>query len=179
MDRILPARRSWLMARVASKNTSPELLLRRILAQLGYRYRLHPADLPGCPDIAFRGRRKAIFVHGCFWHQHDGCPKARPPKSRLGYWGPKLARNRERDAQVLTEIAALGWSVIVVWQCELRDMAAVAERLVRFLGPPPHAKRSPPDSALAAQAALGVRQGNGARADREIAASQVGIDIPA
>lgn len=149
MDRILPARRSWLMARVASTNTSPELILRRVLTRLGYRYRLNVPNLPGRPDIALRARRKAIFVHGCFWHQHDGCPKARPPKSRLAYWGPKLARNRARDAGVMGSMNALGWSVMVVWQCELRDTTSLAERLVRFLGPPPHSEGRAPDPALA------------------------------
>ena len=150
MDRILPSRRSWLMARVTSKNTNPELILRRNLSHLGYRYRLHVANLPGKPDLIFRGRRKAIFVHGCFWHQHPGCPKGRPPKSRGDYWGPKLARNRERDAAVLAEMSALGWSVEIVWQCELRDTTTLAERLTRFLGPPSHAKRCATDSALTA-----------------------------
>lgn len=149
MDRILPARRSWLMSRVRSKNTRPELIVRRILSQLGYRYRLHARALPGRPDMAFRSRRKALFVHGCFWHQHLGCPKARPPKSREHYWAPKLTRNRQRDAEAIAEMAALGWSAFVIWQCEIRDTEVLTDRLIEFLGPPPHAKRGAPDPALA------------------------------
>lgn len=149
MDRILPARRSWLMARVPSEHTGPERILRRLLSQLGYRYRLHVRDLPGRPDIVFRSRRRAIFIHGCFWHQHAGCPKGRPPRSHEDYWGPKLARNRKRDAEVMAAIADLGWSVAIVWQCELRDTTILAERLIQFLGPPTHAERRPADATLA------------------------------
>jgi DNA mismatch endonuclease (patch repair protein) len=156
MDRILPARRSWLMGLVTSRDTGPERILRRLLSQHGYRYRLHVRDLPGKPDILFRSRRRAIFIHGCFWHQHDGCPKGRPPKSREDYWGPKLARNRKRDAEVMAQMAELGWSVDIVWQCELRNMAALTERLVGFLGPPPHTEGRATNTALAPNAPFGV-----------------------
>jgi len=156
MDRIPPARRSWLMARVTSKDTGPEHTVRRMLSQCGYRYRLHVRGLPGKPDIVFRSRRKAIFIHGCFWHQHEGCPKGRLPKSRADYWGPKLARNRERDAEVMAEMMALGWSVGIVWQCELRGTTTLVERLTQFLGPPPHAKRRATDAALTANPPLVV-----------------------
>src|ERR1700730_9477774 len=109
------------MSRVRSKNTGPERTVRRILTTLGYRYRLHVRDLPGRPDIVFRSRCKAIFVHGCFWHQHRECSKSRSPNSRETYWLPKLARNYKRDADIMTEMGVLGWSVEIVWQCEIQD----------------------------------------------------------
>lgn len=98
-----------------------------------YRYRLHRKDLPGKPDIAFVGRRKAILVHGCFWHGHE-CPKGRLPKSRVGYWMPKLAKNRERDRRNEEWLLSLGWSVLVVWECETVDAEALSLRLQAFLG---------------------------------------------
>jgi DNA mismatch endonuclease (patch repair protein) len=124
------------MSRVRSKNTKPEMLVRRLVHSLGYRYRLHRKDLPGKPDLVFGPKRKAIFVHGCFWHSHGdpACKMARAPKSRLEYWGPKLARNRERDAEHLTRLAAQGWEVLVIWECQLKDVPALAARVVGFLG---------------------------------------------
>jgi DNA mismatch endonuclease, patch repair protein len=145
------------MSRVGSKNTGPEIILRRVLTQLGYRYRLHARDLPGRPDIVLRGRHRAIFVHGCFWHQHPGCPKARLPNSREDYWIPKLARNHRRDGEIMAEMATLGWSVFIVWQCETRDTAALTDRLVQFLGPPPHSKRRPSNSTFTPRPALVIR----------------------
>lgn len=167
------------MSRVGSKDTGPEILLRRVLTQLGYRYRLHVRDFPGKPDIVFRNRRKAIFVHGCFWHQHVGCPKARVPASRQDYWLPKLARNRDRDIKILAEFAALGWSVAIVWQCETKEHTALAERLIKFLGPPPHPQRCTANSALTACPPLVVRQRNGKRATRKLALRQIGRERPA
>ena len=120
------------MKAVKSKDTKPEWAVRRLLYAMGYRFRLHRKDLPGTPDIAFIGRRKAIFVHGCFWHQH-GCKKGRPPKSRPEFWEPKLRRNKERDAQKLAELEALGWRALVVWQCETTDTEALAARLKAFV----------------------------------------------
>jgi DNA mismatch endonuclease, patch repair protein len=149
MDRISAERRSALMARVRAKHTRTELVVRRLVYALGYRYRLHAADLPGKPDIVFRSRKKVIFVHGCFWHGHDGC--ARPPVSRPDYWLPKLARNRARDAAAQEALKERGWSVAVVWQCELRnDPALLAARLTKYLGPPAHAERGPTDTAFSA-----------------------------
>ena len=117
--------------------------VRRLLTKMGYRYRLHRKDLPGSPDIAFVGKRKAIFVNGCFWHGH-GCQKGRGPKSRLEYWGPKLEANRERDARKISELEALGWSVLTVWQCELKSEIDLQERLDNFLGKPPSADETDP-----------------------------------
>lgn len=108
-------------------------MVRRLLTRMGYRYRLHRADLPGKPDIAFVGRRKAIFVHGCFWHGHD-CPRgARMPRANADYWRAKIARNRARDAETGEALARMGWLRLVVWECELRDPAALRRRLDGFL----------------------------------------------
>ena len=116
-----------------SKGSRPEMAVRRLLFSLGYRYRLHRKDLPGCPDIVFGKRRKVIFVHGCFWHRHQGCALARLPKSRLDFWIPKLEGNRTRDETNRGRLEDQGWQVLTVWECELGD----AERLVgvmrRFL----------------------------------------------
>jgi DNA mismatch endonuclease (patch repair protein) len=123
------------MARVRSRDTKPELMVRRMLHAMGYRYRLHAKDLPGKPDIVFRGRRKAILVQGCFWHRHadQDCPLARMPKSRLEFWGPKLEANRQRDIANVERLEALGWEVLLVWECELRDREQVGNALRRFI----------------------------------------------
>jgi DNA mismatch endonuclease (patch repair protein) len=126
------------MAKIRSGHTEPELTVRRLLHRLGYRYRLHGKGLPGKPDLVFSRRRKVIFVHGCFWHQHDtdACLDGRKPKSNTDYWYPKLARNTERDKQNLDSLTASGWDALVVWECELRDVGALSKLLVQFLGPP-------------------------------------------
>ncbi|MEX0922273.1 MAG: very short patch repair endonuclease [Rhodovibrionaceae bacterium] len=131
-DHVDSQRRSRIMASVATKNTRPELVVRRALHRLGYRYRLHRRDLPGSPDLVFPSRRKAIFVHGCFWHGHN-CRWGRLPKSRLDYWEPKIQKNRMRDRKNVSALKDAGWSVEVVWQCELRSLEAVIARLVDFL----------------------------------------------
>ena len=126
--------RSALMARIGGKNTAPELAIRARLHAMGYRYRLHAAALPGKPDIVFPGRGKVVFVHGCFWHGH-GCGIGRPPKSRLEYWLPKLAANKARDRRREDALAAMGWSALTVWQCQLKRMDETIGELERFLGP--------------------------------------------
>lgn len=123
------------MQSVKSKNTKPEIIVRRLLHSLGYRYRLHRKDLPGKPDIVFPGRKKAILVHGCFWHWH-GCAKGQLPKSRLEYWQPKLAKNVERDRTKQEQLESLGWRVLVVWQCETRDVETLGITLKGFLDDP-------------------------------------------
>lgn len=120
------------MQSVKSRNTGPELIVRRLLHGMGYRYRLHRKDLPGRPDIALISRRKAIFVHGCFWHGH-GCPKGRLPKSRLEYWGKKLDENKKRDRTKQEQLHSQGWRVLVIWQCETRDLGTLATRLQDFV----------------------------------------------
>lgn len=120
------------MARVKSKNTAPELAVRRLLHGLGYRFRLHRKDLPGTPDIVFPKYQKVIFVNGCFWHGH-GCSQGRAPKSRENYWGPKLSMNRERDERKIEALDRAGWASLTVWQCEIQDEESLARRLREFL----------------------------------------------
>lgn len=125
-------KRSAVMRRVKGKDTRPEMQVRRLLHAAGYRYRLHRRDLPGTPDLAFPGRRKAIFVHGCFWHGHDCRRGARQPKTNAEYWRAKIARNRERDAQNRAALAGLGWGSLTVWECELKQDGLLT-RLEDFL----------------------------------------------
>jgi len=120
------------MSKVRSKNTSPELKVRKLVFSLGYRYRLHGKNLPGKPDLVFPSRKKAIFVHGCFWHYH-GCKKGQLPKSRLDYWLPKLLANRKRDAANISALTHLGWQALVVWQCEIKDVEELKETIIKFL----------------------------------------------
>lgn len=134
MDHLSPEGRSENMAAIKGRDTAPEMVVRRMLHRLGYRYRLHRRGLPGRPDIVFSSRRAVIFVHGCFWHQHDAAEcRARPPKSNLEYWLPKLQRNVERDAKNLKALAEGSWRTLVVWECEARDEAALERKLVGFL----------------------------------------------
>lgn len=125
--------RSALMARIGSKDTAPEMVVRRVLFAMGYRFRLHRSDLPGKPDIVFAGRRKAIFVHGCFWHAH-GCRIGRPPKSHLEFWLAKLQRNTERDRENEQALWHQGWDVLTVWQCETKELSVLRNKLKSFLG---------------------------------------------
>ncbi len=134
VDTVSPERRSAIMARVKSKGMKPEMAVRRLLHGLGYRYRLHRADLPGRPDLVFSSRRSVVFVNGCFWHMHEGCPRVRMPSNNREYWVAKLSRNRERDERNLQLLRSDGWAVFTVWECELKDLPAVEERLVAFLG---------------------------------------------
>jgi DNA mismatch endonuclease, patch repair protein len=133
-DKISKARRSANMRAVRSRNTRPEIQVRRVAHCLGYRFRLHRRDLPGKPDIAFPGRQKAIFVHGCFWHQHSGCRRATVPKSNRTFWRSKFARNAERDAEQLAAIRKRGWRALVIWECETKDSLKLAHKIRRFLG---------------------------------------------
>jgi DNA mismatch endonuclease, patch repair protein len=132
MDRLNSKRRSALMARIRGKDTVPELMVRRLVHSLGFRYRLHKQDLPGSPDLVFKGRKKAIFVHGCFWHRHR-CPRGTLPSTRRHFWLPKLEGNRLRDVRVQKELRGLGWSCLVVWECELRNLNRISSRISRFL----------------------------------------------
>lgn len=134
IDRVSEERRSYIMSSVGSKNTGPELSVRKLLHRMGYRYRLHKRELPGSPDLVFKRRKKAIFIHGCFWHGHS-CKYGKLPKSKNEYWGPKIGKNRERDEKNMKKLEVLGWAVLVIWQCELKEEEAVKERLVNFLGP--------------------------------------------
>ncbi len=135
-DTVSPEIRSQVMARVKSKGMKPEMTVRRLVHGLGYRYRLHRADLPGRPDLVFPARRKVIFVNGCFWHRHDGCPRVRIPATNRDYWITKLERNYARDVRNVALLRELGWSELVVWECQLRDLSAAEEQIVAFLGSP-------------------------------------------
>lgn len=131
--------RSRNMSRIRAKDTKPEMLVRRLVHAMGYRYRLHRKDLPGKPDLVFGPRKKIVEVHGCYWHAHlrydPTCWEARSEaKSNKNYWGPKMDRNAERDKRNLEMLEAAGWDVLVIWECELRDMATVESRLASFLG---------------------------------------------
>lgn len=123
------------MAQVRGKNTGPELVVRRLVHALGYRYRLHARDLPGHPDLVFRKRRKIIFVHGCFWHRHSApnCALSRLPKSRLDFWLPKLEGNRERDRRNNRALVRDGWKVLTIWECQLREAKRLRTMIRRFL----------------------------------------------
>lgn len=134
-DVVSPDRRSENMRRIRSKDTRPEMLVRRLVFALGYRYRLHYGKLPGKPDLVFPGRRKVIFVHGCFWHQHDDpdCPIRRQPQSNLDYWQDKLRKNRERDVRNQLALRENGWDILVIWECQLKDREQLETRLRRFL----------------------------------------------
>lgn len=132
-DVLDPETRHLVMSRIRGKDTKPEMVVRRLVHSLGYRYRLHDADLPGKPDLVFASRRKVIFVHGCFWHQH-ACPNgARQPKSRIEFWKPKLEGNVERDKRNLAALIEQNWGVLVVWECETRDIDSLGEKIVGFL----------------------------------------------
>lgn len=124
------------MRSVRSRNTEPELIVRRAATALGYRYRLHRRDLPGSPDIVFPGLRKVIFVHGCFWHGHDCKRGAREPKANADYWRTKVGRNRERDAQSLAALQEMRWEAMVLWECKTKDSDWLADELCRFLRQP-------------------------------------------
>jgi DNA mismatch endonuclease (patch repair protein) len=139
--------RSRIMKSVGARDTGPELTVRRILHRLGYRYRLHRGDLPGRPDIVFPGRRKAIFIHGCFWHGHD-CSKGKLPKSRTEYWVAKIKTNQERDARVVARLEHAGWQTLSVWQCELKQLDAIVRVLRKFLGPPSSGPQMSPHAAV-------------------------------
>jgi len=121
------------MRRIRKRDTRPELVVRRIVHALGLRFRLHRRDLPGTPDLVLPRHRKAILVHGCFWHQHEGCTFSRQPKSRLDYWLPKLARNVERDRASRAALEAAGWRCLVIWECETKDTERLGTTLHDFL----------------------------------------------
>jgi DNA mismatch endonuclease (patch repair protein) len=133
MDILSPACRSSLMAKIKAKDTQPEMVVRKIVFDLGRRYRLHSRALPGVPDLVLARDRKIIFVHGCFWHQHAHCTVARMPKSRIDYWRPKLEGNRLRDTKNVRRLRRSGWTVLIIRECQLSDMQRAATRLAEFL----------------------------------------------
>lgn len=133
MDKISPEKRSANMRAIRSHDSVAEITVRKTVHALGYRYRLHDASLPGKPDLVMRKRRKVIFVHGCFWHQHSGCREGRKPRSRLEYWEPKLRRNVERDESSRKNLEDMGWQVLTVWECEVGNREKLNNILRSFL----------------------------------------------
>lgn len=132
-DTVSKAVRSRIMSSVKQRHTKPEMIVRSLLHQLGYRFRLHRKDLPGSPDIVLPKFRTAIFVHGCFWHQHENCGKSRRPSSNQDYWNTKLDENITRDKRKEKELSKLGWRVATVWQCEIRDVETLSKKLKKLL----------------------------------------------
>ena len=134
-DTVTPKRRSEIMSNIRAKGMKPEMAVRRITHAMGYRYRLHRKDLPGKPDLVFPGRRKVIFVHGCFWHQHAdlACKISRRPRSNQDYWLPKLERNVTRDAEHQARLTELGWNVLVIWECDVESGDGIADLIREFL----------------------------------------------
>lgn len=133
MDTLSTEERSEIMARVRSRDSRPELLVRRLVHAMGYRYRLHVSQLTGCPDLVFRPRSKVIFVHGCFWHRHSNCALARMPKSRIEFWQTKLEGNRKRDEKNRRALVGAGWKVLTIWECQLKDTQRLGTTIARFL----------------------------------------------
>lgn len=132
MDRLSPEKRSWLMSRIRSKDTTPERIVRSLIHRMGFRFRLHRADLPGKPDLVLPSRGKVIFVHGCFWHGHR-CKRDKMPKSHVKFWLMKIETNRKRDARVRRALRALGWDVLVVWECETKKPGSLERKVASFL----------------------------------------------
>ena len=142
------------MSRIRSKDTTPEKTVRSLLHRMGYRFRLHRNGLPGKPDIVLRKYRTVIFVHGCFWHRHEGCKGCTTPKTNIGFWQDKFSKNVERDRQAQAALREDGWRVLVVWECEVKDLNVLAERLQAALSPAPLEYPSEPEpESLAADAA--------------------------
>lgn len=138
VDTLTPRERSDRMARVRHRDTKPEMRLRKLVHGMGYRYRLHVRALPGKPDMVFPSRKAVIFMHGCFWHRHEGCKLARIPKSRISFWQEKLESNRQRDEDNRTRLEELGWRVLVVWECQLSDLQGTADIVKGFLNDESH-----------------------------------------
>ena len=135
VDILTVQQRSERMRRVRGKDTKPERAVRRIATDMGYRYRLQYSKLPGRPDLAFPGRRRVIWVHGCYWHRHDGCRLASTPKSHIQFWQEKFEANQSRDLKNADMVRQLGWQVLVIWQCETRNEDSVGAKIAEFLGP--------------------------------------------
>lgn len=135
VDRLSPQKRSKIMRSIRSKDTKPELLVRKLAHALGYRFRLHCKDLPGKPDLVFPRLKKVIFVNGCFWHQHEAkkCPIASKPRTNIEYWEPKLTRTKERDKNNIAKLKRMGWSTLVIWECETKRPERVKNKIQKYL----------------------------------------------
>jgi DNA mismatch endonuclease (patch repair protein) len=133
VDVFSPEERSAIMARIKSRNTKPEILVRKVVHSLGYRFRLHRDNLPGKPDIVLPRRSKVIFVHGCFWHGHSRCARATMPSTNVTFWKEKIANNKARDRKVLRQLRNSGWKVLIIWQCQIIDISNLKQQLSSFL----------------------------------------------
>ena len=133
MDIVSPQKRSWMMSRVRSRDTAPEKAVRSLVHQMGFRFRVHKRSLPGSPDIVLARHKKVVFVHGCFWHQHKGCPSASKPKSNQGFWNAKLEENVRRDKSSQGALDQMGWKSLVVWECDLTNYDGLIGKLEKFL----------------------------------------------
>lgn len=133
MDILAPEQRSSLMSRIRNKDTGPEMKVRRLAHALGFRFRLHRRDLPGSPDLVFPSHRKVIFVHGCYWHRHEGCRYTYSPKSNIMFWQSKFEANVARDRRAANMLETLGWKALVIWECETQNEEALRVRLLEFL----------------------------------------------
>ena len=133
-DVVTPDHRSKIMSMIKGKNTKPEMIVRSVCHEMGLRYRLHRKDLPGTPDLVFTKHRICIFVHGCFWHRHPACKYAYTPKSRLDFWLPKLAKNVERDSLAQEKLKALGWKIVVIWECHTKDRETLHDEVFAVFG---------------------------------------------
>jgi len=131
MDSLTQERRSWNMRQIRSKDTKPEILIRKALWRMGYRFRIHYKKLPGKPDVVIIKHKLAIFIHGCFWHRHDGCIEASKPKTNSEYWENKISKTMERDKEHNAEIIQLGWRVIIIWECEIRNDVSENKKLLQ------------------------------------------------
>ncbi len=129
VDIISKEKRSWNMSRIKGKDTKPEMVVRSLLHKMGYRFRLHRKDLPGCPDIVFPKYKSVLFIHGCYWHRHKGCKYAYDPKSRIDFWEKKFQGNVERDRKQQRELKKLGWKVIVIWECQIKDVKYLTDMI--------------------------------------------------
>ncbi|MCC7411784.1 MAG: DNA mismatch endonuclease Vsr [Gammaproteobacteria bacterium] len=140
MDRLTREHRSWNMSRIRGRDTQPELVVRSVLHRLGFRFRVHEQELPGCPDVVLPRHRVVVFVHGCFWHRHRGCRFAYTPKSNGAFWSDKFEQNVGRDSRNRKELRRLGWRVVVIWECQAADRTALTQRLAAAFkavdGPP-------------------------------------------
>lgn len=135
MDTALSSKRSAMMRSVKGKNTKPEMVVRRLLHAAGYRFRTNCSEITGTPDLVFTKRKKVIFIHGCFWHRHQGCSRSSTPKTNVSFWETKFRRNKERDEVVRSSLQDDGWTVLIVWECEVKKVESLLERLRHFLGP--------------------------------------------
>ena len=133
MDRISREHRSWNMSRIKSGNTKPEIVVRSLLHNMGYRFRLQRKDLPGKPDIALPMYTSVIFVHGCFWHRHKGCKNASNPKTKKTFWREKFKANVDRDIKAQKELKSMGWRILIIWECELAEVDSVINKLEDYL----------------------------------------------